>query len=452
MKSILTFHGGAGSVTGANFVLETGSRTIAVDCGLEQGSRETMKNNWKRFTFDPSKVDTLFITHAHLDHIGRVPKLVKDGFKGNIISTKQTMELASIMLDDAYNVMEFNSRRGGPEPMYHTNDIRTALSLWRGHDYYTPFSEGDMTVRFLDSGHVLGSSMVEFERGGKKMLFTGDLGNSPTPLLKDTDPVSNISYMVMESVYGDRNHEPKDERSKKLAKTIKMIIERGGTVLIPAFSLERTQVLLYEINNLIEDKVIPHVPVYFDSPLGRKVTVIYKNAEQLFNDNTKKEIAGGDDIFDFPGLVYVKSNQESEQVKHDPRPKIILAGSGMSEGGRILRHEADFLGDKRNGIILVGFQTPGTLGRAILDGEKILHINGEKVRVEATVASILGYSSHKDSDHLIEFVAQTAKSLETVFLAMGEYRASTFLAQRLKDYVGVKPVVPKPLSRFEIEF
>jgi len=432
--------------------LETGNNRILVDCGLEQGGRDVMMKNWKKFEYDPKSVETLFVTHAHLDHVGRIPKLVKDGFRGTIISTPETMQLAGLMLEDAYNVMEYQSRRGGPEPMYHTGDIRQALSQWKAYPYHTPFALGDMEIRFLDAGHILGSAMISFSRNGKTALFTGDLGNTPTPLLRDTDRIKDIDYLIMESVYGDRNHEPKDERSKKLEQYINTIIKRGGTVLIPAFSLERTQVLLYEINNMIEDGRIPQVPVYFDSPLGRKVTHVYKDATRLFNEQAKKEIKEGDDLFDFPGLNIVHNNQESERIQADSRPKIILAGSGMSEGGRILRHEADFLGGKANGIILVGYQTPGTLGRAILDGERSLHIDGEEVFVQASVHSVLGYSSHKDSDHLIDFVSDSASTLKRVFLAMGEFRSSTFLAQRLKDYVGVNVVVPKALSRFDLDF
>ena len=452
MSSKIIFYGGAGSVTGANFMLDLGDKKFLVDCGLQQGNRDVFETNYNDFKYTPSEVDVLFITHSHIDHIGRIPKLVQDGFNGVIYSTPETKELASIMLEDAYNVMEYHSQHGGFDPLYHTNDIRKSLSLWKTHEYHQPFDVEGVNVTFMDAGHVLGSAMIQMERNGEKIMFTGDLGNSPTPLLRDTEEVEGISYMVMESVYGDRNHEPKNERSQKIKNALKRTLERGGTVLIPAFSLERTQVILYEINNLIEDGHIPHVPVFLDSPLGRKVTHIYKASKHLFNEAVKKEIKEGDDIFDFPGLNIVHSNQESEGIKRAGGPKIILAGSGMSEGGRILRHEKDFLSDHKNSIILVGYQTPGSLGRQIFDGAKEVSIEHKKVKVNAEIHHILGYSSHKDSDNLVEFVSTTTKTLKKVFVAMGEFKSSTFLAQRLRDYLDVNAVVPTENMIAEIDF
>jgi metallo-beta-lactamase family protein len=334
--------------------------------------------------------------------------------------------------------------------MYEVQDFRKAMGLWKTIPYHTETQFKDFSLYIKDAGHILGSSMFQFTFEGKKIVFTGDLGNSPTPLLKDTESIEGANYVVMESVYGDRNHESKDERSEKFKKIIIDTLSRGGTLVIPAFSLERTQVIIYEINKLVEAKAIPSVPVYIDSPLATRVTDVYKGSTHLFNDRAQAEIKAGDDLFNFPRLMYTASMEESREIDHSKQSKIIIAGSGMSIGGRVRHHEQVYLPDPNSTVLLVGYQTLGSVGRYLLDGAKKVVIDKGEVKVRAHIESILGFSSHKDSDHLVEFAATAQKSAKTIFVAMGEPKASAFLAQRINNETGIKSVCPERGVPYEL--
>lgn len=455
MSINLKFCSGVGSVTGANFLLtlNDGKKTtkILVDCGLIQGEKVAQAENREEFGYEPSEIDMLFITHAHLDHVGRIPKLVKEGFNGVIYSTPETMALAQLILEDAVGLLEREATNEGVLPLYEMQDMRKSFTLWKPIPYHeeTPFPEG-FSIYLRDAGHILGSSMIQFTYEGKKIVFTGDLGNSPTPLLKDTEPITGADYVIMESVYGDRNHEPKDQRRKKLEMIIKDTIAHQGTLVIPAFSLERTQVILYEINKLVETKAIPIIPVYVDSPLATKITDIYKASISLFNERAQNEIKSGDDIFNFPRLSFTVSGDASRGIDHSKSPKIIIAGSGMSVGGRVMHHEELYLPDSKNTILLVGYQTLGSVGRHLLDGAKKVSIHGNEIKVRARIESILGYSSHKDSDHLIEFAATAQGSAKKIFVVMGEPKASLFLAQKIRDNLGIEALYPERNVDYEL--
>lgn len=465
-KTILSFHGGVGSVTGSNFLL-AGERTkLFIDCGLIQGERFANEANREPFPYDPASVDFLLVTHAHIDHIGRIPKLVRDGFKGTIFSTAETKELTEIMLSDAFSLMRSECK--DPEDMlYGEKDISSALAQWKTYPYREPFRVGEFEAMFKDAGHILGSAMIEISRGStskalerlnlenrgtqRKIVFTGDLGNSPSPLLRDTEAITDATYLVMESVYGDRNHEGLEERRQRLAQFINESAERGGALLIPCFSLEKTQALLYEMDELAEYKQIPSVPVFLDSPLAIKVTEVYRRRIENLNDAAKKKLARGDDIFKFPTLQLTGHPRDSEAIFRAPNPKIIIAGSGMSTGGRIIGHERRYLSDPASAILFVGYQAAGSLGRMIQEGVRKVTIENEEIAVRAKVETITGYSSHKDRDRLFDFVAQSTDTLEKVFVVMGEPRASLFLAQRIRDYLGVEAIVPKLGDSVEIE-
>jgi metallo-beta-lactamase family protein len=454
MKYSLTACGGVGNATGANFLLKTPDLALLVDCGLVQGSQFASEENRETFYYDPSTISYLLVTHAHMDHIGRIPKLVREGFKGTIYSTPETKELAALMLADAVVLLDREAREKGVDPIYEKEDIDRSMALWKTIEYHKTFELSPrVSLYFKDAGHVLGSCIIEvsLKGAGKKIAFTGDLGNSPTPLLRDTEYVIDADYMVMESVYGDRNHEPKDVRDERLKQIIGETLRSGGTVVIPAFSLERTQVLLYEINGLVEKNLLPRVPIFLDSPLGLKVTTVYEKYTADFNDARKKEITAGDNLFDFPGLKIVGKHTESEALDKVQGPKIIIAGSGMSVGGRVLHHERHYLGDSRATILLVGYQVPGSLGRQIEEHAKKILIDGDYVKVRARIEKISGFSSHKDSNNLVEFVSHAAPKLKQVFIAMGETKSSTFLAQRLRDELSVNAVVPEKNKEYKLD-
>ena len=443
MESKLTFLGGAGSVTGANFLFETGGKKILVDCGLQQGVQYGMDKNYEDFSYDPSSIDILFVTHAHADHIGRVPKLVRDGFRGVIYSTPATHDLSEVMFADAVRILEEEARERSVQPLYEMPDIEKAFTLWKTHDYHESFDIGDdIMVRFLDAGHILGAAMVEFTRGDRVFVATGDLGNSPAPLLRDTEILTNANYILMESVYGDRAHEDRGDRVNILRRLLKDTYDNKRTLLIPAFAIQRTQLLLYEINVMVESGEVPEMPVYLDSPLASRVTDVYRNYTHLFNERVQKEIAAGDDILEFPKFTIIRDAQESEDILSAPTPKVIIAGSGMSVGGRILLHEKQLLGDPNTTLLFVGYQGVGTLGRRIQDGEHEVRIEREKVQVHARIETIRGFSSHKDRDGLVDFVSSTKETLEKVFVAMGESDSSQSLARRLHETLGVEAVAP----------
>jgi len=452
MKPKITFYGGTGSVTGASFLFDIGSKKILVDCGLKQGSREDELENREPFPFDPKSIDILFVTHAHADHIGRIPKLVKDGFSGKIISNPATKSLAEIMFADALSIMKINALQDQGAMFYDASHVAKALSVWETLPYHTKFDLGDgFSVYAKDAGHILGSTMYEFSRGDRTIVFTGDLGNSPSPLLRDTESVSGANYIVMESVYGDRNHESKDDRDANFKKIIEDTIAGNRTLLIPSFSLERTQVLLYKINNLFESGEMKSIPVFLDSPLAIKVTEIYSKISNYFKDSVRDEIAQGDDIFDFPKLQKTARIKDSQGIVAESNPKIIIAGSGMSAGGRILSHEIMYAPDPNATILLVGYQSVGTIGRQLEEGVKVINIKGERVIVRAKIEKIEGFSSHKDSNGLVSFVETAGDSLEKVFVAMGEPKSGLFLVQRLRDELGVKAVFPEEDSVHEID-
>lgn len=452
----LKFCGGVGSVTGANFLLTDGKIKILVDCGLEQGSGGKCEDDPNRapFPYKPSEIDFLFITHAHADHIGRIPKLVKDGFRGKIFSTPNTLELVQFMFEDAVKINEMEAKKCDIDPMYIQADADKALTMWHTIEYHTDFElNEDFKIYLKDAGHILGSAIIcmTYLPENKKIAFTGDLGNSPTPLIRDAEFVDDVDYLVMESVYGDRNHEDKEHRKEKLREVLKKIIQRKGTLLVPVFSLEKTQVILHEMNELIESHQVPSVPVFLDSPLGIKLTEVYSRQFNDFNEKVQKRIRGGDDIFDFPKLVMTEEYRDSKKIHEIEGPKIILAGSGMSTGGRIMEHEKHYLADPKNGILFIGFQVAGTLGRQILEKARSVRINGETVYVKAEVEVINGYSSHMDSDHLVEFVSHTAEKVKKVFCVMGEPKTAMFLAQRLRDELGVNAVHPTEGEEVELK-
>lgn len=448
----IDFYGATGDVTGANFLVQIAGKKLLVDCGLHQGEQADANpdQNFGAFPYDPKTIDILFVTHSHTDHIGKIPKLVRDGFRGVIYSTPPTRDISALMFDDAVGLMADEAERHNLPVMYDKADIEKTLGLWKVISYHNRLDLGDgVSVQLFDAGHVLGSAMVEFSYEGKRLLCTGDLGNTPTTLLRDTETFMEPNFLLMESVYGDRNHEP-ENRTKHLETVIENVIQKHGTLIIPAFSLERSQEVLYELNNLIEDGHVKRIPVYLDSPLAIGITDIYRNAKDYFNPAAKADIMGGDDIFQFPSLHICTTTDESKAIFHAPDPKIIIAGSGMMNGGRVVHHARYYLPHPNNTLLLVGYQAMGTLGRIIQSGAKTARILGEEVPIRATVDTISGFSGHKGSDQLVDFVKSIHKNIETVYVVMGEPSASEFLATRLRDQVAVNAVTPTEGQHVEL--
>ncbi len=453
MSSKLEFHGGIGSVTGANFVLETDNKRIMIDCGLIQGDKFAESANREPFPYNPAEIDVLLVTHAHADHIGRIPKLVRDGFQGVIYSTLPTKELAAVMYEDAYRIMIFEEEKFGLERIYEKSDIEAALAIWKTVEYEKtlPLAPG-LSARFTDAGHILGSAMVHVERGDKQVVFTGDVGNVPQPLLNSPVIPRGYDYMIMESVYGDRSHEEVEERTSLLRMFIEETRKQQGTLIIPAFSLERTQAMLLEINNLVEKERMEPLPVFLDSPLAIRVTEIYKKYTTYMKTSVREQIKAGDDIFAFSGLKFTRTVEDSRDIHKVHGAKIIIAGSGMSHGGRIQEHEKRYLEEKDTTLLLVGYQAVGSLGRRLVDGAKRVRIHDTEVKVKAKVARIRGYSGHADREQLIDLVARGGDNAKQIFVTMGEEKSSLHLVQRLRDYLGVNAIAPSPGQVVEIDF
>lgn len=446
------FYGGVGDVTGANFFVQIQNTKLLVDCGLIQGIPKDIDPNYEAFGYVPSEIKYLFITHAHMDHIGRIGKLIKDGFAGTIYSTSATRELSRLMLEDALAINQMQAERKNIKPMYSPSHLEKAHSMWKTFEYQEVQDFDDFTVMSHNTGHILGSCAYVFtnKATGKRLTTTGDLGNSPNPLLQNAETNFETEYMITESVYGDREHEELENRQQKLKHIISVVAKRGGTILMPVFSLEKTQMLLTELNDLVEQNLIPQIPIFLDSPLAIRLTEIYKESAHLFNKEIQDQINSGDDIFNFPKLKFTYYKTESEEIDRVHGAKIIISASGISEGGRITAHEKRYLPNKDNALVLIGHQILGSLGRRILEGDKMVYIDGSDVPVNAEIIQVNGYSSHADSSQLLEYVEAIGSKLEHVFVCMGEPKSSFFLAQRIKDNLGIVASVPNEGDIIEV--
>jgi len=461
------FHGGARSVTGANYLVDTGTIKFLVDCGLNQGTKYAEELNYSPFRYDPKEIKYVFITHSHIDHIGRLPKLYKDGFRGKVYTTSATRDLMEAALPDNMKQIAQEAENMGHEPLFGQAELDGIMSLVEGIHYDETIDLGtsgeqdsDLRVFFHDAGHILGSAIIEVQwrEGGdlKKIYFSGDLGNPPTPLLRPTEKITDANYIVVESAYGDRIHEDRTERRAKLMGIITDTIKRGGTLMIPSFAIERTQELLFELNNLFNSNLIPRVPVFIDSPLAIKMTAVYKKHSEYFNKETIYLIESGDDIFNFPGLKMTATTEESKMINDVPQPKVVIAGSGMSQGGRILHHEVRYLSDEKSTILFVGYQVDGSLGRRIQVGEKEVKILGQMVPVNCHVESISSYSAHADQKGLLEWIGGSTKrkggagNLKETFVVQGEEEAAKTLANLVHENFGVTAVAPTEDQSFEL--
>ncbi|HMK36012.1 MAG TPA: MBL fold metallo-hydrolase [Desulfomonilaceae bacterium] len=456
----ITCFGAAGLVTGSNYLIETSrGKPLIVDCGLFQGGKEIERLNWQKWGFDPKQIKHLILTHAHIDHSGRIPKIVRDGFRGKILTSPPTAELCRIMLLDSAHVQEMeaewqtrkNRRKARQEtqPLYTTRDAEESL-------YYLNPVELDQTMelepgtrlRMRNAGHVLGSCIVELwiEDSGKetKIVFSGDLGKQDQLIVGDPFPVIDADYLFIESTYGNRFHRSLDESKAELLSAIQYAVSHNEKVIIPAFALERTQELLYILGEFSREGRLPDIPVYLDSPLAIKATEIFRKNKKYFDEAARAIVDRGFDPFSLPNLKFTRTTGESIKINQLPGSAIIIAGNGMCTAGRIKHHLKHNLWRNGASIIIVGFQAQGTTGRLIVDGAKNVTIFGEKVAVKAKVFTIGGLSAHADQADLLSWIGHfTEKSRPRVFVVHGEPASSQALARAVRERFNLDVVVPR---------
>lgn len=445
----LTFFGAAHAVTGSCHCLEVAGKKILIDCGLQQGRDE---HNENALDFAANYIDYVIVTHAHIDHSGRIPLLVKEGFHGEIVATRLTTQLMGIMLLDSAHIQEGDAqwqnqkgKRAGRDevvPLYTIDDAQAALELMQSYEYGEIFDlcEG-VQVRFTDAGHLLGSSCVEIwatENGvTKKLVFSGDLGNIDQPVIRDPEFIEQADYVVMESTYGDRNHQPPESYTETLAALIDDVFSKGGNIIIPSFAVGRTQELLYFLREIKEKnlvKTVPNFTVCVDSPLAVEATTIYaSDLRGYLDDEAIAALQKTDNLFTFPGLTLSRTSEESKALNADRTSKIIISASGMCDAGRIRHHLKHNLWRPECAIVFVGYQGEGTLGRRLLEGAKFVKLFGEEIAVKARILNFPGLSSHADRDHLLQWIEHFSPAPQQVFVVHGDAPITDLFADTLKE-------------------
>ncbi len=466
----ITFLGATKTVTGSNFLVEGAGKRFLIDCGLHQGRMEEELLNDKPFEYDVNSIDFMLLTHAHIDHSGRIPKLYKDGYRNPIYATKATCDLCEIMLPDSGHIQETENeiknkkrKRAGVrqllEPLYTARDAIDCMEVFKGVNYdeiidITP----EIQVRFNDAGHMLGSSIIEvwITENGKqeKIVFSGDLGNNDIPLLASPTMIESADYLIMESTYGSRIHLRNDDKASLFLNIVSETINNGGTVVIPSFAVGRTQEILYELNKIKDQhkddeefqkkfETLMNIPVYVDSPLAVSATEVFKKNMDLFDDEIKEFISRGDNPLEFNGLHFTRSVEESKALNESDEPCIIISASGMCDVGRIKHHLKHNIWNPLSTILFVGYQAPGTLGRRIVDGQEKVKILGEEFAVKARIEYIEGFSGHADQNGLISFVASfNTKMPKHIFLVHGEEDSQEVLKDKLIEQTGVDVTIP----------
>jgi metallo-beta-lactamase family protein len=456
----LTFMGAARGVTGSRYLIETNNTTFLVDCGLYQ-EREFQSRNWERFRFSPKKLEAVFLTHAHLDHSGLLPKLVREGFRGRVYCTPATADITKIMLVDAGHLQEEDAAykkkrhlregREGPHPevpLYTVADAEKTFPLFSPVEYNQTIDIGHgIEATFFDAGHVLGSAMIKLritQNGEKRsIIFSGDIGRWDRPILHDPSVFRYTDYVVMESTYGDRKHEGTHEIGEELTEIIKHAFEVGGNIIVPSFALQRAQEILYYLDTLLMEKRIPPLDVYLDSPMAIKITEVFKRYANLFDHDMKELLQAHRSPFDFPGLKMVETVEESKALNQIKGTVMIIAGAGMCNGGRIKHHLAQNISRPECTIMFVGYQAAGTLGRQILDGAKMVRIHGQQYPVRARIAQIQGFSAHADRDDLVKWISNLSVNPKCIFITHGEPASAEEFSQYLRSINGYNTMVPE---------
>ncbi|MBP3801666.1 MAG: MBL fold metallo-hydrolase [Clostridia bacterium] len=471
----ITFLGATKTVTGSNYLVEAAGKKFLVDCGMWQGSSELEEENVQDFEFNPTEIDFMLLTHAHIDHSGRIPKLYNEGFRNPIYAHKATCDLCALMLPDSGHIQEMESqwknkkriRKGlePREPLYTAEQAARCLKIFKAvkYDEIVEIDE-NIHVRYNDAGHMLGSSIIELwvKEDGKeiKTVFTGDIGNNDIPLLDSPTMIESADYLVMESTYGSRLHVRNDEKAEMFLKIVSETLDNGGTVVIPSFAVGRTQEILYELNKLKENKddeefireyqTLMNAPVYVDSPLAISATEVFKDNTELFEDEIKEEILRGDNPLEFPGLKFAMTTEESKALNEDNTPAIIISASGMCEVGRIKHHLKHNLWNPKSTILFVGYQAPGTLGYSIVNGAKKVKIFGEEIAVNARIEYIEGYSGHADQEWLMNFIYSFITKPKHIFLVHGEEESQKVLQEKIVNEAGINTIIPDFGETYEL--
>ena len=457
MQAKISFLGASQNVTGSSFLLETNGKRVLIDCGLYQ-ERKLKHRNWEPFPFDPASIDIMLLTHAHADHCGLIPKLVRDGFRGNIYCTFATADIAKIILLDSAHLQEEDAaykkkrhekeKRKGPYPevpAYTTADAEASFSHFYGVNYKETVVLGEgISATFHDAGHVFGSSTIKVsitqDGDTRSVLFSGDVGRDDKPILKDPYEYKDIDYALVESTYGDRIHEEPMDISEKLAEIINSTVKAGGNVIVPSFALQRAQEILYYMNELLLGGKIPEIPVYLDSPMAIKITEVFKHHHELYDKEMTQLVNEKKSPFDFPGFKMVQTTEESKALNFLKNPAMIIAGSGMCTGGRIKHHLVNNITRPESTVLFVGYQAVGTLGRSIVDGIKKVRILGQRYPVRSRVAEITGFSAHADRHELLEWMSGI--NPRRVFVVHGETKSAKEFGKFLRRERGWKVSVP----------
>ncbi|MFA5622906.1 MAG: MBL fold metallo-hydrolase [Candidatus Dojkabacteria bacterium] len=473
----IKFCGATRTVTGSCYYVDTGDFKFLVDCGAFQGKDDLEKLNYEPFPFDPTQLDAIFLTHAHFDHCGRIPILVKQGFHGRIFSTQPTRDLAKIVLLDAAKLQQESYERWSArskddtpkeglsaegslyeqrKPLFSEEDVESMFQYFEVYPYGSSVNlHNGVEFRFRDAGHILGSAMIEFwikteNERERKIVFSGDLGQPGARIVRDPDMVREADYVICESTYGNRLHKNKDETVLELLSILKQAQEEDGIVLIPSFAIERTQEILYEINLFVENKLLREMPVYLDSPMASKATAVFKQYPTFYDEDARRLLDKGDDPFNFPGLHTTESAEESKRLINRTGI-VIIAGSGMCTGGRIVHHIKNHIHKPNTHMIFVGYQVDGTLGRRLVNGDKEVRVMGQNLEVNAQIHTLGGFSAHADQRDLRYWLRSFGHTPKKIFITHGDEEIAIGFATNIKSELNIETDVPKLNEEFELK-
>jgi len=446
----ITFCGAAREVTGSCYFVETTKAKFLVDCGLFQGGMVADEKNEADFPFKAKDLDFVLLTHAHLDHSGRLPLLHKRGFRGKIYTTHPSIDLTKIILEDSVNLINEEAERENIKPLYQITDLVGIEHSFIGSHYRKPKTVKGVSFEFFDAGHILGSAQIKIIADGHTIVFSGDLGNPPVPLLRPTEFIDSADYVVMESTYGNKRHEDFHLRKSRLISAISKSISKNGTLLIPAFAIERAQEILTQINEVVEKGGLPHFPMFLDSPMAIKATEVFKLYPDYYNQESLHNLTKDDDLFSFPGLKLTYTSDQSKKINSVHPPKVILAGSGMMHGGRILHHLRHNIENSNTTILIVGFVVENSLGRRLLEGDKSVKIFGQPYKVKAQVEAIGAFSSHADQPKLLEWLDHFTHKPKKIFITHGEVNSALDFSESVKSTMGIATEVPELFANYDL--